>query len=69
MLFRIEPVDDGNWFVELQPLNGNIEVGTGVKDSVRRSSVINLEAWEARALAGALNALATAIEHRPQENG
>ncbi len=43
MPFRIEPVDDGNCFVELQPHDGMIEVGTGVIDSVRRSSVINLE--------------------------
>lgn len=67
MLFRIEPLDDGTWFVELQPKDGRIEVGTGVIDSVRRSSIINLESWEARALAGALSALASALESAPEE--
>ena len=65
MIFRLELED--SWYLELQPKDVAVEIGTGVKDSGRRSSVVGLHPWEARALAGALEALATAIECEPKK--
>lgn len=64
MKFRIDNAGYGWTYIDVKDAVGKVELGVGIYDSSRRSSVTPLNHEQALALAGALQAVAWELRGR-----
>ena len=62
MKFRMEDLGDSKTYLEVEKMEGWLQISAGYPDSSRRTSITGLNHREALALAGVLQAFAATLE-------